>query len=181
VSGKVIALCIAAGAAVVALGALGAVIASAIGLYLVSFVGIVLVTIRLDWELRDSLIGTRSIRLREGAWVQREITLSYANVQNVEVTQGPLERLFGFQNLRISTAGGAGAAKAGQASTHDATLVGLTNAQEVRELVLGAVRRQRDAGLGDKHDGPSREELLIEVRDAARALATACTPKATRS
>lgn len=169
VSGKVLALIFAAAAAVFALGPWGVAVAGAIALYLVGFVSVMLVAIRLDWELRDFLIGSRSIRLREGAWVQREVTLSYANVQNVEVTQGPLERAFGFQNLRVSTAGGA-ASQHGLASAHDALLVGLVHAEEIRTLILDAVRQYRDAGLGDHRDGPRREEMLGEIRDAARAL-----------
>ena len=47
-------------------------------------------------------------------------------MQNVEVTQGPLERLFGFKSLRVSTAGGR-RGKPGEHgdSSHEARLVGL--------------------------------------------------------
>ena len=110
--------------------------------------GVSLVVRRLDWELRDYLIGSRSLRLREGAFVQRELTLSYANVQNVQVTQGPIERLFGFKSLRVSTAGGSrgGPGERG-APSHEARLVGLEDAEAVRDLVLGALRQHRDTGL----------------------------------
>ncbi|QRN97032.1 PH domain-containing protein [Archangium violaceum] len=138
-----------------------------------SSLAVSLVVIRLDWELRDYLIGSRSLRLREGAFVQRELTLSYANVQNVEVTQGPLERLFGFKSLRVSTAGGSrGTPGEHGAPSHEARLVGLEDAEGVRDLVLGALRQQRDAGLGDpSHEVPrTRTWLLEEIRDAAAAL-----------
>jgi membrane protein YdbS with pleckstrin-like domain len=138
-----------------------------------AMLGVTLVALRLDWELRDYLIGSRSLRLREGALVQRELTLSYANVQNVEVTQGPIERLFGFKSLVVSTAGGR-RVKPGEhgANSHEARLVGLEDAEAVRDLILGALRQHRDAGLGD----PSREvprtraRLLEEIRDAAAGL-----------
>ncbi len=143
-----------------------------------------LVVLRLDWELRDYLIGSRSLRLREGAFVQRELTLSYANVQNVEVMQGPLERLFGFKSLRVSTAGGS-RGKPGErgAPSHEARLVGLEDAEAVRDLVLGALRQQRDAGLGDpSHELPrTRTRLLEEIRDAAAALKLATERRAARA
>lgn len=142
--------------------------------------GVSLVVLRLDWELRDYLIGSRSLRLREGAFTQRELTLSYANVQNVEVTQGPLERLFGFKSLRISTAGGSrgGPGERG-APSHEARLVGLEDAEAVRDLVLGALRQHRDTGLGDpSHEVPrTRAQLLAEIRDAAVALQHATQPR----
>ncbi|XXF76031.1 PH domain-containing protein [Myxococcaceae bacterium GXIMD 01537] len=163
------------GALIVKLGWTGVAIAAPVGLLVLGGVGLQLVVVRVDWELRDYLIGDRSLRLREGAFVQREVTLSYANVQNVEVTQGPLERLFGFKTLRVSTAGGRAPApgKAGQGTVgHDARLVGLENAEEVRELVLQALRAYRGAGLGDPDDAraPTRSALLSEVREAAREL-----------
>jgi uncharacterized membrane protein YdbT with pleckstrin-like domain len=140
---------------------------------LLTALAVSLVVLRLDWELRDYLIGSRSLRVREGVFVQRELTLSYANVQNVEVTQGPLERLFGFKSLRVSTAGGSrGGPRERGAPSHEARLVGLRDAEAVRELVLGALKQQRDAGLGDpSHEPPpSRTQLLEEIRDAAAAL-----------
>jgi membrane protein YdbS with pleckstrin-like domain len=142
--------------------------------------GVSLVVRRLDWELRDYLIGSRSLRLREGAFVQRELTLSYANVQNVEVTQGPLERLFGFKSLRVSTAGGSrGRPGEHGAHSHEARLVGLEDAESVRDLVLAALRQQRDTGLGDpSHEAPrTRARLLAEIRDAAVALQRATSPR----
>lgn len=145
---------------------------------------VALVVLRLDWELRDYLIGSRSLRLREGAFIQRELTLSYANVQNVEVTQGPLERLFGFKSLRVSTAGGS-RGKPGErgAPSHEARFVGLEDAEAVRDLVLGALRQQRDAGLGDpSHEPPrTRNQLLEEIRDAAAALKLAAEQRARRT
>lgn len=164
-----------AGALLTTLGPIGAALGGVLLLLVLGSVGLHLVVARLDWELRHYLIGDRSLRLREGALVQREVTLSYANVQNVEVTQGPLERLFGFKTLRISTAGGRAPrpGKAGQGVLgHDARLVGLENAEEIRELVLAAVRAYRGAGLGDPDEAraPSRDALLSEVRDAAREL-----------
>jgi uncharacterized membrane protein YdbT with pleckstrin-like domain len=143
---------------------------------------VALVTVRLDWELRDYLIGSRSLRLREGAFVQRELTLSYANVQNVEVTQGPLERLFGFKSLRVSTAGGSRGKPGERATGHEARLVGLEDAEAVRDLILSALRQQRDTGLGEpsSHEAPSsRTRLLEEIRDAAAALQRA-TEKCSR-
>ncbi len=145
--------------------------------------GVALVTLRLGWELRDYLIGSRSLRLREGAFVQRELTLSYANVQNVEVTQGPIERLFGFKSLRVSTAGGS-SRKPGEhgAPSHEARLVGLEDAEAVRDLILGALRQQRDSGLGDhpmpSEVAPTRARLLEEIRDAAAALKLAAEKRA---
>jgi membrane protein YdbS with pleckstrin-like domain len=131
-----------------------------------------LVTARIDFELRHYLVGDRSLRITHGALVRREVTLSYANVQNLEVLQGPLERLFGIKSLRVSTAGGEQVA--GRPSSHEAVLAGIADADAVRTLILAMVKEQRDQGLGEIQPVSSPlaldSRLLGEVREAAQAL-----------
>jgi membrane protein YdbS with pleckstrin-like domain len=140
----------------------------------VSVVGVAfaLVTARIDFELRHYLVGDRSLRVSEGAWVRREVTLSYANVQNLEVLQGPLERAFGIKSLMVSTAGGEQVA--GRPSSHQVVLAGIADADAVRALVLDMVKQQRDQGLGEAAaahaQGGIDEKLLGEIRDAAQTL-----------
>jgi membrane protein YdbS with pleckstrin-like domain len=108
------------------------------------------VTMRLDYELRWYVLTDRSLMIREGVWNTKEITLTYANAQNVRVTQGPLERLFGFSTVEVETAGG-GSAENGM-TPHRARLTGLARPHELRDLILDGVRRVGTAGLGDPDD-----------------------------
>jgi membrane protein YdbS with pleckstrin-like domain len=132
---------------------------------------VTLVTTRIDFELRHYLVGDRSLRVVEGAILRREVTLSYANVQNLEVTQGPLERLFGIRSLVVSTAGGNAAATG---AGHQVTLAGITDADAVRTLILDMVKRQRDQGLGEAaspHPSGGLDPMILgDIRDAAVAL-----------
>lgn len=149
----------------------GVALAVAIGVAQVLVVGFALVATRVDFELRHYLVGDRSLRVAQGAWKREEVTLSYANIQNLEVTQGPLERLFGFKALTISTAGGDSVA--GDGHGHVVSLVGLEDADELRGLMLAMLERHRDSGLGDQPvKTPASLELarLEEVRAAAWAL-----------
>lgn len=163
-------------AAVARWGGNGLWITAAIWTVILLLLGFALVSTRLDFELRDYLVGDKSLRVRMGAITQREVTLSYANVQNIEVRQGPLERLFGFKSLTVSTAGGAASSEHEQ-STHEVTLEGLTNADEIRALVLSMLKTQKDAGLGavatPRLASGLPVEALREVLGAARALEAA--------
>lgn len=136
-------------------------------LFTVASVGFSLVAARLDYELRHYLVGDKSLRVSQGAIVHREVTLSYANVQNLEVTSGPLETLFGVKTLTISTAGGG----VGGAQLHHARLEGLKDADGVKMLILGMLKGQKDAGLGEPVEAAHSEGLnagaLEEVREAA--------------
>jgi membrane protein YdbS with pleckstrin-like domain len=61
---------------------------------------------RLRWRMMWYALGDRALRARYGLWTIHEVTITYENVQNVEVAQGPLMRLFGIWKLDIQTAGG---------------------------------------------------------------------------
>jgi membrane protein YdbS with pleckstrin-like domain len=135
--------------------------------------------VRIEWDLRTYVVTDRSLRVRQGAWIFKEMTLTYANVQNVQVTQGPLQRLFGIEDLRVDTAGGGGAqpGKGHEASGHNVTLAGLENAREVRDLILSYVKvAGRGSGLGDLDDPEhSRARAGLDspaVVDALKSLRT---------
>jgi membrane protein YdbS with pleckstrin-like domain len=173
--GQVIGTGVLAVAAVAKLGGLGVAIAVLLVLVEALVVGFALVATRVDFELRHFLVGDRSLRVTEGALTHREATLSYANVQNLEVTQGPFERLFGFQNLTVTTAGADQVP--GTENSHSVTLVGLSNAEEIRALILGMLHQRKDSGLGEHltaHEALPLERLL-EIRDAAKALERAAS------
>ncbi len=114
--------------------------------------------IRLDYDMRYYLVADRSLRIREGALVIHESTFTYANVQNLRIHQGPLERLLGLSNLVVETAGGAGPTARDKQSDspfrrgHQGVLRGVANARDVRDQILKLLKRYRDAGLGDPED-----------------------------
>ncbi len=80
------------------------------------------------------------------------------------------ERLFGFKSLTVSTAGAD--SQPGAAASHQVTLVGLENADELRELILKMLHHERDAGLGEPSSPPGElpVQRLAEIREAALAL-----------
>lgn len=144
----------------------------ALAVFLFFIIGFDLVAARVDFELRHYLVGDHSLRLSHGALTRQEVTLSYANVQNIEVTQGPLERLFGIQSLVVTTAGGQAEAP-GQSTGHRAVLAGLANADELRQLMLSMLQKHKDTGLGDPERAHAGFDAagLSQVRDAAAHLA----------
>lgn len=131
-------------------------------------------TIRLDYDMRYYIITNRSCRIREGVWRIRETTLSFANIQNLKIHQGPVQRLFGIYDLVVETAGG-GAMQPDQENqtTHRGIFRGIKKPEALRETILGYLRKSRDSGLGDEDDSENREtETGAEnVLEALRRLA----------
>ncbi len=110
---------------------------------------------RLDFEMRWYMVTDRSLRIRTGVASVQEITMSFANLQQVEVTQGPLQRLLGLADLKVQSAGGGNVApgKHGhEDSLHIGYFHGVENAREIRDLIQDRLRRFRDSGLGDPEE-----------------------------
>jgi membrane protein YdbS with pleckstrin-like domain len=144
------------------------------------------IALRVDYDLRYYVITDRSLRVREGAWRVTEKTISYANVQNLHVQQGPLQRAFNISNLRVETAGGGASSAKGEGMTnnHLVQVAGIENAAEMRDRILEHLRRfGHGSGLGDDDDerrdalaAPGVLDALREVRASAAALRAAAEP-----
>ena len=136
--------------------------------------------VRLDYELRWYIATDRSLRIRAGLWEVREMTLTFANIQQISVHQGPLQRWLGIYDLEVSTAGGGASARSGHPGvrqtndTHQGFFHGIDNAPEVRDLILERLRRLRDTGLGDpdetSHDEPDNDPVESQLIESARDL-----------
>lgn len=144
--------------------------------------------VRLDWQQRWYMVSDVALRIREGLYQVREQTMTVANVQNMSVKQGPLQKLFGMSDLEVHVAGGGGSSSAEEGESEDlhrGVFRGLDNAEEIRDLIRAALARHHDAGLGDPGDAtrgaPTRrsraataaaQRLLEESRRLRFALET---------
>ena len=123
--------------------------------------------VRLDYELRWYMLSDRALRIREGIIFVTEKTIALANIQNIAVRQGPLQRFLGIADVEVKTAGGGGKSdgeRKGRAAEpmHVAYFRGVDNAEEIRDLLREGVRAQRDSGLGDP-DEPIADDTRVAV------------------
>ena len=148
--------------------------------------------IRIDYDMRYYVVTDRSLRIREGALLIHEATFTFANIQNLKIHQGPLERLLGISNLIVETAGGAGSNKDSHKGPsafphmhgHQGVFRGIENPQEVRDQILSLLKQYRDSGLGDPEErsraklqqaprtglSPAAMTRLREIRDEIKLL-----------
>ncbi|MCH7666278.1 MAG: PH domain-containing protein [Acidobacteria bacterium] len=145
------------------------------------------VSLRLAWEQRWYLVGERSLRIRHGLWSVREQTMTIANIQNMVVRQGPLQRLFGISDLEVYTAGGGSAGGSGEDprankdSFHVGRFRGIRDAAALRNKIrerLQVVKASEDPGdtsvAETKRPGDlaaAAQALLVEARALRREAA----------
>jgi membrane protein YdbS with pleckstrin-like domain len=134
---------------------------------------------RMNYELRWYVVTDRCLRVRSGILNVHEITTTFANIQEVRISAGPLQKLLGLADVEVHSAGG-GSGK-GSSGSHVARFEGVDNAAEIRDFVLVRLRQYRDSGLGEKdHSGSSTlgertqaaaQAVLTEARALRAALA----------
>ncbi len=148
------------------------------------------VAIHLRYDTTWYVLSDRSMRIRRGIWTIHETTITYENIQNVSVAQGPVQRYFGIADVLVETAGG-GAATSGEHATvvgHFGLLEGVSNANEIRDLIMAKWGASREGGIGDDPHvlmpaassgprptaeawSPTQLALLEDIRDLAVQLA----------
>lgn len=133
---------------------------------LIEFVGIVgylvqlpltYALVRLEFESHWYIVTDRSLRIRSGLVTVRESTMSFANLQQVTVSQGPLQQLLRLADVRVQSAGGGGDSggehgEGEKDSMHTGVFHGVNNAGEIRDLILARLQHFRAAGLGDPEE-----------------------------
>jgi len=62
----------------------------------------------LHYIVKTYVLTDRALRVRDGVWFVRETTMAMSRVQDIVVTRGPLQGLFGISDIVVRSAGGAG-------------------------------------------------------------------------
>ncbi len=137
--------------------------------------------LRLGYEMRWYMVTDRSLRIRSGIWFVEELTMTFANIQQINLRQGPLQRLLGIADLEVTSAGGGIEKKQGRRDTrsaHTGCFQGVDNAEAIRDLILERLRPFRDAGLGDPDELGEQpagaldaaQEALMEARELRKTI-----------
>jgi PH (Pleckstrin Homology) domain-containing protein len=164
----------------------------AVGLFVVGSLIFQYVVLHLELDMLRYTLTDEALRLRRGVVHVDEVTLSFANIQNVKFNQGPVQRYFGIGDLIVETAGGgggaipqAGGAGAGAHAMHHQGLIkGISDPERLRDTIQARVRRFKGSGLGAEVEdaeavaeplagadftSPEAAALLKEIRDALAA------------
>jgi uncharacterized membrane protein YdbT with pleckstrin-like domain len=94
-----------------------------------------------------------------GILFRREVSLTYARIQDIHLRRGLLERWLGLGSVQIQTASGAGSA--------ELVIEGVTEFVEVRDFLYA---KMRGATTKPKSQDAEAIALLLEIRDDLRAV-----------
>ena len=102
------------------------------------------------------------ISMRWGILFRREITLTYARIQDIHLTSNILERWFDLARIQIQTASASAAA--------EMTIEGLHEFEEVRDFLYSKMRGVREGVTAAPASVSGQDDLVVALRETAAAL-----------
>lgn len=112
-------------------------------------------TMRYDFD-------AEGISMRWGILFRREITLTYARIQDIHLTSNVLERWLGLARIQIQTASASASA--------EMTIEGLHEYEAVRDFLYSKMRGVRGAGGQATLPAGSSDDLTAALREVTAAL-----------
>lgn len=123
-------------------------------------------------------VEEEGITMRWGILFRREVSLTYARIQDIHLTSNFVERWLGLAKIQVQTASGS--------STAEMTIEGLPQFEAIRDFLYSRMRGARDRaahpgaphGAGELPAGsmPEVAAALREIADEVRALRRALPP-----
>lgn len=106
------------------------------------------------------------IKMVKGVFWKKNITVPFTKITNVDVTQGPLQRLFNIGTINVQTAGAGGA----QGARPELVFVGIRDLEGIKETIMERVRgriaksdEEPEETLPDKKQPEVLSQILQEL------------------
>jgi len=112
-------------------------------------------------------IDDDGVKMHGGVVWKKFVTVPYSKITNVDITRGPLQRLYNIGTIHVQTAGAAGK----QGEKAELKLAGIRDLEKVREVIIENIKDLNYPGSSRmKKELPSGEEtvskdILNELRD----------------
>jgi len=135
-----------------------------LGFWLLLF-ACVLIYIPAFYNTLEYTIDNDAVRLKKGVFWRRRTSVPYGKITNVDITQGPVERLFGISQLHVQTAGSSGA----QNVKAELIIYGIRDCEALKDTIMGRIgMRATSAPMAE--DTPKDNNLLESILTEVKAI-----------
>jgi hypothetical protein len=121
---------------------------------------LVLIWIPAFYATLEYVINNDCIKGKSGVFWRKYITIPFTKVTNLDITQGPLQRVFDIGTIHIQTAGASGQ----QTAKAELSLLGLRKLEEVKESIMAKIRGYALSGLTQPRQ-PTTDQDKTQVFD----------------
>ena len=84
----------------------------------------------------EYVVDNDSVKAKVGVFWKKRVTVPYTKITNIDVTQGPLQRIFEIGTIHVQTAGAGGT----QGAQAELKLLGVRNLEDVKDAIMARVR-----------------------------------------
>ena len=134
---------------------------------------LILLWISAFYKSLEYVIDSDSVKAKAGVFWRKHVTIPYTKVTNLDVTQGPIERIFDIGTIHVQTAGAGGqqGAKAEQKLVGIRNLVGLKDAilERIRCYTISAPDQVKEK-ITQQEDAQIFERILKELKAIRQVL-----------
>lgn len=97
------------------------------------------------YKVLEYSIEEDSVKMKEGVFWKKNVTIPYLKITNVDVTQGPLQRALGIGTIHVQTAGAGGQ----QGQKAELKINGIKNLEELRDEIVDRIKYYHLSRTGD--------------------------------
>jgi len=102
---------------------------------LVIIIAFVLVWVHLYYKSVVYHLNETEMTWKRGVWFRKTGIVPYNRITNIDISQGPVMRIFKISNLQIQTAG-----SSGNKSQSEISIIGMEDAEPLRAFIMDFVR-----------------------------------------
>jgi hypothetical protein len=127
---------------------------------------LILMSLILLWILAfykslEYVIDSDSIKMRKGVFWRKSVTVPYTKITNIDVTQGPLQRVFNIGTIHIQTAGASGP----RGAEAELKLLGVRDLEGLKDTIMARIRGYTISGTSDSQIFRHMLKELTAIRE----------------
>jgi len=122
------------------------------------------------YQVLEYSIEEDSVKMKEGVFWKKNVTVPYLKITNVDITHGPIQRALGIGVIHVQTAGAGGQ----QGQKAELKINGIKNLEELRDKILMNIKSYHlnktvdaektlssNGGVARDHRGTAREDISL--------------------
>jgi membrane protein YdbS with pleckstrin-like domain len=121
----------------------------------------------------EYIVDSDAVKMKKGVFWRKRVTVPYPKITNVDVTQGPVQRMLNIGTIHVQTAG-AGSTQAAQA---ELTLLGVMDLEGLKDTIMERVKnytfsgpQEVKKGIAEQSDSQILKHMLKELTAIREAL-----------
>jgi membrane protein YdbS with pleckstrin-like domain len=104
-------------------------------------------------------IDSDALRIKKGVFWRRRTTVPFAKITNIDITQGPVERMFKISTLHVQTAG----SSSSEFAKAEIVIPGIRDSETLKDAIVNQIRPSSHTAQVPVAEKASESETLMDI------------------